>query len=351
MDKNLQTNHELAPIENLILKGQISFERCDFSLARQYLTQALKNPSIDTDLKLKATYYIFRCDMEDGKSIAFEDLIEELEKVESDFALYFIAALHVLSKSPQKGRKIALDLFRQSKSSELKQKSALLYADCLAQTGKYARSLKIIDQIPDDFTDLYFCKEITKGRLLSILGRKSEAEKQFLSTFHQLFGSDYWYYVIRCMLYYANFLRISGSKDQALTLLKLLPQSKVNSMKSVKSFYEIEIKNLLEPVDIIYDSGLRIVHLKDKYDISLGNQNILIKLLLLFIKNKGVKFSKEELIQKVWEEKYDPIVHDNKIYYSINRLRNLLGQSKVNKFIVSHGLSYALNENIKVEIK
>lgn len=81
----------------------------------------------------------------------------------------------------------------------------------------------------------------------------------------------------------------------------------------------------LEPLhDFQVDETSRLVREKTKGVIDFKNQHILYDLALLFIKNPGRRYSKEDLLQIIWNQIYDPDMHDNLIYVSIKRLRTLL---------------------------
>jgi tetratricopeptide (TPR) repeat protein len=54
------------------------------------------------------------------------------------------------------------------------------------------------------------------------------------------------------------------------------------------------------------------------------NQHILLDLLKLFIKNPGQVYSKEQIAEQLWKQPYNPALHDNKIYVTIQRLRKLI---------------------------
>ena len=45
---------------------------------------------------------------------------------------------------------------------------------------------------------------------------------------------------------------------------------------------------------------------------------------LLFIKNPGCRFAKEDLALKIWAQEYNPEQHANLVYVSIKRLRTLI---------------------------
>ena len=48
------------------------------------------------------------------------------------------------------------------------------------------------------------------------------------------------------------------------------------------------------------------------------------KILLYFLENQTVELSKENICQRIWQEEYNPPVHDSRIYTAINRLRRML---------------------------
>ncbi len=76
--------------------------------------------------------------------------------------------------------------------------------------------------------------------------------------------------------------------------------------------------------DFKIDEFARVAQEKSKGTIDFKNQHILFDLALLFIKNAGSRFSKEDLVSKIWGQIYAPATHDNLIYVSIKRLRTLL---------------------------
>ena len=63
---------------------------------------------------------------------------------------------------------------------------------------------------------------------------------------------------------------------------------------------------------------------RKKGKIDFKNQFILLDMLKLFLRSPGEVYSKEALVKAVWKQDYDPSVHDNKIYVTIKRLRQLI---------------------------
>jgi tetratricopeptide (TPR) repeat protein/DNA-binding winged helix-turn-helix (wHTH) protein len=76
--------------------------------------------------------------------------------------------------------------------------------------------------------------------------------------------------------------------------------------------------------DVSFDSETGLVVRKGMGQVSLQGQFVLRDLLTLFLTNPGVTFSKEDLVEKIWQESYSPQMHDNKIYVTLKRLRQAL---------------------------
>ena len=79
---------------------------------------------------------------------------------------------------------------------------------------------------------------------------------------------------------------------------------------------------------------------------------ILLEMLKLFLAHPGRVFSKEEFIETIWKQSYNPSVHDNKIYVTIKRLRKVI-EPDYNKpkylFLAKNG--YYFSKDVKIQIK
>ncbi|MFS4460226.1 winged helix-turn-helix domain-containing protein [Bdellovibrio sp. HCB2-146] len=76
--------------------------------------------------------------------------------------------------------------------------------------------------------------------------------------------------------------------------------------------------------DFIVNIESRLIRERTRGHIDFKNQHLLLDLALMFMKNPGVRFSKEEVLENIWKQAYDPSMHDNLIYVSIKRLRTLI---------------------------
>lgn len=76
--------------------------------------------------------------------------------------------------------------------------------------------------------------------------------------------------------------------------------------------------------DLILDPASKIVVERNLGKVDFRNQFVLLDLLRVFAAQPGQVHSKEQLVEEVWKQKYDPAVHDNKVYVTIKRLRKLI---------------------------
>jgi len=107
----------------------------------------------------------------------------------------------------------------------------------------------------------------------------------------------------------------------------------------------------VEDYDLVVDFANKSVVERKLGKIDFKNQFILIELLQLFVKNPGRVFPKEVLVKKIWNQEYDPSVHDNKIYVTIKRLRQLI-EPDIEKpqYVFRSKNGYYLNKTAKVLI-
>jgi DNA-binding response OmpR family regulator len=149
----------------------------------------------------------------------------------------------------------------------------------------------------------------------------------------------------------------SGEVDLAKTYMKLAQQ-----MADPKNFVFLlrKIDELLKRIsgksesnfDLVFSSASNSVVERKKGKIDFKNQFILLDMLKLFLRNPGEVYSKEHLVKAVWKQEYDPSVHDNKIYVTIKRLRQLIEPDfDKPKYIYRAKNGYYLNRNAKVSFE
>ena len=107
-----------------------------------------------------------------------------------------------------------------------------------------------------------------------------------------------------------------------------------------------------EGYDIIINISSHKVIEKTKGKINFKNQFMLFDVLKLFILNPNKVFSKKELTEKIWKEEYNSKAHDNKIYVTIKRLREILEPKDArSRYIFRSKGGYHLNLGLKILVQ
>lgn len=115
---------------------------------------------------------------------------------------------------------------------------------------------------------------------------------------------------------YLELAKISCSPDE-------LPRTYQVLQKTLKECQR-EPAPATNTIEINFNVSTGTLERKGMGQVSLQGQFVLRDLLALFLESPGVVFSKEELVAKVWKENYSPLLHDNKIYVTLKRLRQAL---------------------------
>ena len=126
----------------------------------------------------------------------------------------------------------------------------------------------------------------------------------------------------------------------------------INYMENLKQFANFDQIEDSENYDIIFDMKDHLIVEREKGCVELKNQFVLMDLLKLFLLNPGVPYSKESIIQKVWKQEYSPSVHDNKIYVTIKRLREMVEVESCKPFyICRNNAGYYFSTQAKVLVR
>lgn len=93
---------------------------------------------------------------------------------------------------------------------------------------------------------------------------------------------------------------------------------------------------------VIIESTLGEVHFERRF--------VLLEILYLLASQPGKVFTKEDLVDKIWRENYNPLIHDSKVYTSISRLRKLIEPDfRRPIYILNERDGYAFNPSVKLE--
>lgn len=178
------------------------------------------------------------------------------------------------------------------------------------------------------------------GLLYLVMGNIKERENKLEESLewyqkaHAAFLAEHsWYYHLYVLMAYARLARLSQNYAQAYWYLDLVEKAAIGPEFGLllKEIYQERSRLESDAVDLLIDSRQCIVETRNGGQVSLRKQYVLLHILEALSKaHRGSEhdrergLSKAEIIENVWQEKYRPEAHDNKLYYNINRLRKLI---------------------------
>ncbi|NJL24939.1 MAG: winged helix-turn-helix domain-containing protein [Calothrix sp. SM1_5_4] len=205
--------------------------------------------------------------------------------------------------------------------------------------------------------DLEISSQILNGYILVSMKRYDEALDVFWKSFESLKNQKNMYTYVSLLFAMGYAYAEAGEVDLSKTYTRLAQQmaDSENFVFLLRKINELnkKISGKSEGnFDLIFNSASNSVVERKKGKIDFKNQFILLDMLKLFLRSPGEVYSKEALVKAVWKQEYDPSVHDNKIYVTIKRLRQLIEPDfDKPKYIYRAKNGYYLNRNAKVSIE
>lgn len=218
------------------------------------------------------------------------------------------------------------------------------------------KSLKVFFEVLD-VPELVLNTQVIHGLIYRKQGRFEEALELFWDAYDKLKQVDNKAFFYSCLYNIGATYFDSGEHDLAKLYMQLAKRS-IDANVYRKTAMEID--SLLqklgmdnsEEFDLVINEASQTIKEKNKGNVEFKNQFILLDLLNLFVKNPGRVFSKEELVEKIWGQEYNPSVHDNKVYVTIKRLRKLIEPDYEKPHYIFRGKNgYFLNKAARVLIE
>lgn len=354
--------------------GKLYADRCDFKLARGYFVRGAEQSLNKKDFSsyLKCTNALLRIFAEMEDHTAIDNLKEQLqnlvlkEKITLDAKTYYSLGLCASYKGQHK---TALEFLEKSLAVALAndEKENICYAIngiaiVYAALNRYEDALKEIYNLNVFFQilplqELKLSCKILNGHILREMGRHDQALEVFMGCYDELRDQKN-FYIFICLLYAIGVTYLeSGDQDLAKMYLTLAKRSA--DPENLKYLYKKILKRLEKlgevdsaDYDLVFDTVNKQVTEKNRGKVDFKNQFILLDLLRLFLKTPGEVYTKEDIVEKVWKQSYDPRVHDNKLYVTIKRLRKMIeADFDKPKYIFRAKNGYYLNKNAKILMK
>ncbi len=372
-----------SPIRALISRGQLFLEKCELSLARSTFLEVIEmaKESDDRESLIEAIAVMLRLSAEakDSDAIALWDA--ELDKYLPEASGKTLAlAWHnrsVVATHQADYRKAQTYLYRALRAFEegrdidaLAGSDLRLYvkiwasiAATLVDRKLHRRGGVMVDELLARYENLGFHSEMTTLYIVKGVGaeraKQYEVAREWYQKAHGAVLADRnWYFHLYVLYAYARIERYTRNFAQAYWYLDLISRAASgpefgNLQLIVKSERE-RLGN--DAVDLLIDSRQCEVRTREKQGLSLGKQYVLLGILEALTEahykdapdaERGL--SKSEIIERVWNEKYRPESHDNKLYYNINRLRKLIEPDMRHpKYLLNWKEGYRLAPGLKV---
>ena len=197
-------------------------------------------------------------------------------------------------------------------------------------------------------------------RLAERMSDTARAKIWLQKAFTESVSEHNWYHYLYVLYGFARVSRIEQDFVQARFYLDLLDKAVIqDEFKDLKAeIAEERVKLNLNRVDLEIDLNRSTIRTREG-EINLRRQHLLIEILhqiALAHENKEdvdnrQGLSKQEIIEKVWKEKYNPEAHDGKLYYNINRVRKLLEpDQKKPTYLLNWRQGYRLAPELKVRV-
>jgi tetratricopeptide (TPR) repeat protein len=194
------------------------------------------------------------------------------------------------------------------------------------------------------------------ARLLTRLEKYEEALEKLDLASRQLQEKKCWNLLGYMLVTRGQIYKKMGSYEKALMIFELAKNSSdPNTFKKLSSIILSEVEEVNDSsIDLYLDKVNRKIIEKNIGIIDFKHRFVLLEILFLLAKNAGNYYDKHALAQEVWQDEYNPLIHDKLIYTSVSRLRKLIepkkGQEK-RKYIIRGKDGYTFNPNVKIRFQ
>ena len=361
--------------DSMIELARLYFERCDFAVAIEKYGRAadlfFREQDYPRYLKCQNALLRMHAEREDHVGIAaittkLEELAQQPGFGIDSKTLYVLGVC--ASYRGQFG--LALEHFQGALRSALAEddKSDVCYAisglavtyyalDKLTEAMKEIYNLQVFFEVLD-VPDLRLSAQMLNGHILRKMKRPDQALVVLWQSYELLRTQRNLFMYLSLLYGMALAYRDAGEVDMARMYLRLAKKSadpenlRYLTRHIDRQLAELGSGSVDDEYDLIFDSRTHSVVERRKGRVDFKNQFILLDMLRLFMNQPGAVHSKESLVKSVWKQNYDPAVHDNKIYVTIKRLRQLIEPDYERpKYIFRAKNGYYLNKDTKILVE
>ncbi len=309
---------------------------------------------------------------ESGKFDRIDEIKEEIQSLVLKEGIEFTAKTYStlgICSIYKNNLELAMDYFQKSLALALSQDSkeemcfgifglslCYFHQNKFEDASRELYNLKVFFEVID-LPELKVKSQILNAEVLIQMNQYDQAIHYFWESYEELKKGQDIFLLVSCLFGIGLAYYKSGNQDLAKLYLQMAKRSahpryfqKIN--KRLDEMLAQLGASLEQEFDLIFHMQRNYLVERKKGKIDFNNQFILLELLHLFLKQPGKIYTKEELVQRIWNQDYNPSVHDNKVYVTIKRLRRLI-EPDFNKpmYIFRAKNGYYLNKRVRVSFE
>jgi len=278
-------------------------------------------------------------------------------KIESIFPQYGIIYVYIRKHEIRTAReklhelKTLMEYFRNLEKNDDELRKVLVSTADLYQIRQLIKNSNYIR------TKVELSTEFLHALILQEEKRHSELERHLWSYYEKIQKSKDLCSIVTLFYYMGKTYMDLKDYNQAAVFLNLAKKS-IDSDNFKHLAYHVDqalkkLNNILnQDYDLIVNFETNSIVEKNKGRVDFKNQFILFDLFKIFISQPGTSYSKEALTECLWKQKYQPGLHDNKIYVTIKRLRELMEPNSQHPiYIFRNKNGYHFNKKAKILLK
>lgn len=384
--KAVQNDSEMKSNSNAkrsIEYARVLFEKCELALSKRAALEALEYSKAEksTQIRIEAVSTLVRlgaeasdraeiskwgAELDAALADAPENMLSLAWYVKSVVASYSGDTRLVQSFGLRAIRALSKRMKQNPTNEEIQEwvKIWIQVAHNFFEVGKRRRAMRVARLMLSRYEGLGLrgtmgIVYMMEGILAEDAGEVQTAQKWFQKAHVAYLEDRNWFSHLYVLYGYARLERKNRNFTQAYWYLDLMEKAaRGPEFGNLLSIIASERKRLEEDaIDLLIDSRKCQIHTREAKGVSLGKQYVLLGILeaLTDAHSKTANdadrgLSKSDIIEKVWKEKYRPEVHDNKLYYNINRLRKLIEPDmKHPKYLMNWREGYRLAPGLKVQ--
>ena len=229
------------------------------------------------------------------------------------------------------------------------------YQEALERLETLERKIEEFSGLPEEVLRSEFLEAsilVSRGNVYRELGEHQKALDTFWKAHGRLKAQKIWSYYYYVLLGLGRIYLAMEDTSRAAIFFDLVSDAVTNlellALRDLLERENLKVKN--SACRLVVDRERKVVIEKEKGEVHFERRFILLEILYLLASEPGRIFTKDVLVERIWKESYNPMIHDSKVYTSISRLRKLIEPDfKRPRYIMNERDGYSFNPAIQIE--